>query len=352
MPITPQRISSERQDFTGSLTSEEIAWLADDRSLRVIQTSSNTDEITWMRLNEELFRSRPDIELRVYGFYQSICDLSFLAHMKHVQNFSADCLMNVTGIEHICELESLRSLSVGAYNLETFDFLNSLQAQNVCKLFIHRTKSKRPSLKVLENFKNLKTLYIEGQQKNLEAISTLRHLVDLTLRSVSPSGLDFIRPLKSLRSLDVKLGGIKNFSALSGLSQIQYLELWQIRGLFDLSVISSLTGLQFLFLQALKNVEVFPNLDKLKMLRRIYLEDMQGLSNLSAISAAPALEEFIHVSAGHMEPSDYESILRMRSLKSISVGFGSGRKNDAFRQLAARHNIQTYHHSDFKYAEP
>ena len=51
--------------------------------------------------------------------------------------------------------------------------------------------------------------------------------------------------------------------------RLKYLELWQIRGLSDISVVSSLSDLQYLFLQALRNVDGIPDLSRLTRLRKV-----------------------------------------------------------------------------------
>jgi hypothetical protein len=224
-----------------------------------------------------------------------------------------------------------------------------LPAEQIRDLFLGATISKRPSLGLLERFKNLKVLYIEGQQKEIEVISCLASLEDLTLRSISSAGLDFILSLPKLWSLDIKLGGIRNLSALAGLSQIKYLELWQVKGLSDLTPISSMFGLQYLFLQSLRNVTCIPNLSRLTHLRRVYLENMKGLTDVAPVASAPALEEFVHASAIGMEPRGYEAILTLKSMKEAVVWFGSDLKNNAFRQLAAARGIAEYKHHQFSF---
>jgi hypothetical protein len=131
----------------------------------------------------------------------------------------------------------------------------------------------------------------------------------VTLRSLSTPGLEYISKLPRLWSLDIKLGGIQNLSAISGKESIKYLELWQIRGLSDISVVSSLIGLQSLFLQSLRNVSRIPGLSKLTRLRRLSLENMKGLRDVSAIRQAPALEQFIHVAAQNIRPEQYQDLL-------------------------------------------
>jgi hypothetical protein len=125
------------------------------------------------------------------------------------------------------------------------------------------------------------------------------------------------------------------------MENIKYLELWQIKGLSDLHVISSLTGLQYLFLQSLRQVVALPPLDRLRKLRRILLDNMKGLNDISSLEYAPVLEEFIHWGAQNMQPEDYLPLLRNRTLKRVSIGFGSDRKNNRFNDLLREHDIET-----------
>ena len=110
-------------------------------------------------------------------------------------------------------------------------------------------------MQIISRFQSLTHLYLEGQQQGIEVLSELKNLEDLTLRSITTEGLDYISMLPQLWSLDIKLGGIKDLSAIANKGSIKYLELWQIRGLSDIGVVSSLGGLQSLFLQSLRKRE-------------------------------------------------------------------------------------------------
>jgi hypothetical protein len=297
-------------------------------------------------LNENLFVLRPDIELRLYGFYGSPCDLSFIRRLSNMRRFSADCLMTAKGIENVAALEKLDELAVGIYDLESFDFLNDIPA-GITTLRLSASKSKKTSLQPLHRFHSLRTLYLEGQQNGIEVLAQLSHLEDLTLRSISTPGLTYISQLPSLRSLDIKLGGITDLTAISGKKSIQYLELWQIKGLSDIDVISTLTGLQYLFLQSLRNINAIPDLSQLTNLRRIYLENMKGLKNVDGISTAPHLEQFIHVSARNIQPEQYASLLAKPSLHGITFGFGSKQKNQRFENMVAQAGKRGYDSTQF-----
>ena len=287
------------------------------------------------RLNDAFFGKRPDVEFRVWGFHfdKRPCDLSFLPHMPNVQRFSADCLDHATGIEHIAALPNLQKLGLGIRDLESFSVLDHISS-SLTDLSLTATKSKRPHIEHLRRFRNLRRLYLEGQSNGIEAISDLPRLEDLTLRSITVDTLGFVRHLKHLWSLDIKLGGTANLSALRGMTCLKYLELWQIRGLKDISVISSLVGLQYLFLQSLPHITQLPNMSRLEALRRVHLDNMKGLKNLDASRTAPAIEDVLVIAANGKEPSQFQGVLGSPTLKEIVMGFGSKKKNDAFAALA------------------
>lgn len=198
-------------------------------------------------------------------------------------------------------------------------------------------------------FTSLQEIYLEGQQKNIEVLTQLSDLQDVTLRSINTPDIRYLRPLQRMWSLDIKLGGIKDLYAIEGMENIKYFELWQVKGLSDIGVISSLTGLQHLFLQSLRRIAALPSLQPLKRLRRISLENMKGLKDVSALEHAPGLEEFIHVAAENMQPENYLPLLRNPHLKRALVGFGSDKKNNRFKDLMQEYHIQPFVPSVFEF---
>ena len=349
MPLAKKKISKDIVNFGESLTKREVRSLLQDRDLKVLQCSSPVDLRTWDLLNDNFFTKRPDIKLRVYGFYQQVCDLAFTSRMTNVHHFSADRLMDAVEVNHIASMEKLESLGIGIYHLESFDFLNQI-TQRLKSLFLGQTKSKKPDLSSLRRFESLNQIYIEGQQKNIEVLSELENLQDVTLRSISTPDISYLKPLHRMWSLDIKLGGITDLNAIQGMETIKYLELWQIRGLSEINVISTLTGLQFLFLQSLRRVTALPSLTRLNKLKRIYLENMNGLEDVRNLEFAPALEEFTHVIANNMQPDDYIPLLRNPCLKKAAAWFGSDKKNKRFRELMREYKIeqmQDYRAFDF-----
>lgn len=342
------RIEPHRVPFRGTLTASEIDALVEDSKIRVLQTSEPVPSTVWSLLNDSFFARRPDVELRVFGFYSSRCDLGFLSRMSHVRRFAADCLLDADGVEHIAEMPHLEHLSIDIFSLTSFDVLRDVNP-NLRSLSLGKTRSKQPDLALLSRFDKLERIFLDGHRKNIEVISNLRQLEDVTLRSVTTPNLGYLTPLPKLCSLDVKLGGIRDLSAIAGKSGLKYLELWQVQGLEDVGVIGELAGLQNLSLQSLRQVEALPDLHSAAHLRRVTLDNMKGLHSLTVLEHAPVLEELIVTDAGHMQPDDLEPALRNRALRRALIGLGSARKNQQVAELMAQLGIARYERAEFNY---
>jgi hypothetical protein len=337
-----------RFDIKGELSESCIDGLAKNRDLSVVQTRVPLRSESWRMLNEMLIKRRPDVEIRVYDHGLKSCDLSLLEHIPDVERLSLDRLQSVSNFEFISMLRKLKSVSVGISDLKSFEFLESLP-DSIEKVFLGATKSKTPSLQGLSKLTKIRELHIEGQTKDIDTIGNLLELEKLLLRSVSPADIGFIRKLSKLWSLDIKLGGIKNLNPLEGLANLKYLELWQVKGLSDISVVSSLVGLQYLFLQSLINVTVLPDMSRLRNLRRVHLESMRGLQNIDGLAKAPVLEEFVHLCALNMDPEQYESLIRMPSLRKGLFGVSSEKKSEQIEALMKKHGVEQYKHQNFKF---
>jgi hypothetical protein len=256
MPFST-KLSADRAEVGDPFTSTEIDAVAANAAIRVVQSSAPLSAASWRRLDEELLARRPDIQLRVYGFYGNTCDLSFVGQMKHVRRFAADSLQRATGVESIAALQRLEALSLGVFDLDSFEVLEHV-SDGLKELFLSATRSKKPDLRPVRRFRGLRTLYLEGQQRSIDVIADLAALEDLTLRSISTPDLSYAAALPRLTSLDLKLGGIKDLTAIARLAALRYLEIWQVRGLADIGVVSELHRLQNLFLQSLPGVKALP----------------------------------------------------------------------------------------------
>jgi hypothetical protein len=193
--------------------------------------------------------------------------------------------------------------------------------------------TKRLSLRILERFANLRVLGLDGHRKNIDSIACLTKMEDLTLRSISLPNLDYLLPMKRLRSLDIKLGGTRNLNQVASFTTLKYLEVWQVKGLSDLGFMGDATSLEHVFLQSLKQVTQLPSFGKLTRLKRVELEQMSGVSDLAPVADAPALEELVVSHARHLRPEDFRPFVGHPTLRAASIGLGSIRRNEQVQSL-------------------
>jgi hypothetical protein len=279
-----------------------LAPIEPDRDLLIIGGELDDDEY---RRVATLLENHPWVTLRVHSDQTS---LDFLRHFPSLLRFNAAIpyLESWTGLAHLpVEAEQL---SLGA------------------------TK-KTLSLSIIGRFRNLRKLYLEGHRKDISVLAELETLEDLTLRSITLSDLSLLTKLRRLWSLDIKLGGTRNLDLLPRLESLKYLELWRIRGLTDVSPITATTSLQFLLLQDLSRVRMIPPLDSMINLRRVWIETLNGLTNVCTIARAPALGEFSAVAMRHLQPQDFRCFLDHPTLRYMNVGFGSLRRNAELRAM-------------------
>ena len=99
---------------------------------------------------------------------------------------------------------------------------------------------RRLDLAPLGRFTRLRRLGLEGHTKNIEVLSVLTYLEDLLLRSITLPNLSLLSPLRHLPRLTVKLGGTRDLGPIAEIGRIEYLEIWMVRGLSDLTPIAEM----------------------------------------------------------------------------------------------------------------
>ena len=60
---------------------------------------------------------------------------------------------------------------------------------------------------------------------------------------------------------------------------------------------------------------------------------MKGLTDLRPFAAAPHLEDFAAWDMGHLQPAAFHCFVGHPTLRYVSAGLGSTRKNDAVRAM-------------------
>ncbi|MEX1132440.1 MAG: hypothetical protein WEC15_04375 [Flavobacteriales bacterium] len=343
-----QMVDGVRAQFDGTATEHDFREVAGQPGLQTLQCAVPVPDEMWTMVNDVFCTARPDVEIRVYGFNGYACDLHFLRHLTHVRRASLDGLMRVKRLETIAAMTRLESLRLGISELSDLSILERIPAE-LTSLSLEATRSKKASLAVLCRFRSLRALYLEGHHKDIEVLSELTQLEDLTLRSITTEDLSYLEPLPNLWSLDIKLGGIRNFNGIEGKESIKYLELWQVRDLAEVGIVGRLPGLQNLFLQSLPQVTAFPDLQEAGSLRRVVVENMKGLSDFSALQAAPVLEEFVLTDGKKQTPQQLLPVLKNPALRRIDAVFGSDKKDKEFERLREEYGKESHTWEAFTY---
>jgi hypothetical protein len=132
--------------------------------------------------------------------------------------------------------------------------------------------------------------WIDHQVLTEDDVLALASATDLTLWNVKlPEG--FLGRLPHLDILDIRGGSGTTLDSVRAASTLRALVINQVRGLTDLSAISTLGQLEFLSLYGLPRVTALPDLSGLTKLKRVELGQMRNLGDVAAIAAAPSIEE-------------------------------------------------------------
>jgi hypothetical protein len=292
------------REVCSPLIPEDLAPLVPEHT--TVQISSRLTDDDFVRL-ASFMGNYPHVRLRVYGGYDdSITDLDFLRFFPKLRRFSVDAFYDLPSLDGIALLsDELEDLLIGS------------------------TRSKRFSLRNLRKFRRLRTLYLEGQQKDFEAVGELEGLEDLTLRSITVPDLSALLPLRKLSSLDIKLGGTRDVSLLPQIGALTYVELWRIRGIEDVSCLADVPTLERFFLQTLKGVTALPSLARSQKLHSVALDTMKGITDLTPIADAPNLERLMLIQMCHLEPEALRPLIGHPTLRDGTWGLCSDRKNIA-----------------------
>jgi len=128
-----------------------------------------------------------------------------------------------------------------------------------------------------------------------------------------PDGL--LASLPGLLHLDVTGGSGTSLASVAGCRTLRSLEVNQVRGLTDLDVIPTLCSLELLSLYGMPRVVALPSFRPLDRLRRVELGRMKGLTGLTGLHDAPALEELLLIRAMGVSEDDAERLARHPTLE-------------------------------------
>jgi len=295
------------------LHKSDIQNILKESSLSKVLLSSQTSSRTFEVLNEHLFSSRPDVWFQP----TALTDFKFLKLMTNIE-----------------------SLHIDNFQIKSFEGIDNLI--NLKRLILYDTKSKSISLKPISNLTELTYLYISGHKKDIESISGLNKINDLTLRSITVENLNILRNFEQLEKLHVLLGGTKNYEAIIDLPKLRHFELWHVQKLADIEFISNLKRLEYLQISSLRNIVSLPKFTHNLHLVKLVLENLKGLDDISTLRNLKNLEEFWFIGANNLTPEQFKVVQQCPKLKMASVGFGSEKKNNELQEFFETIGVKSY----------
>ncbi len=126
---------------------------------------------------------------------------------------------------------------------------------------------------------------------------------------------DFFTRTKKLWWLDIRGGSASDLNVLRGTTSLRYLAVNQVRGMLDLSVISTLSTLLYLDLYGLPQITNLPSCQMLSELECARLGQMRALESLRGVLQAPKLRDLQLVRKINVNSEDIQEISRHPSLK-------------------------------------
>lgn len=262
------------KDFGGNiniyddLVDEDIADILTTRDIHTIQfyQFKKPKPETFKVLNDKLFSKRPDIGLSI--FWYDPLDWKFMDYIPNVKNLKIQSFL-------------------------TKDFSALRQKSDLIQLLISETKSSAVDIGFISEFKDLKTLSVDGMKKGISKIESLNNIENLNLRGVKLKDLNFIKNFRRLRLIKLMFGHYDDLSILNQLPSLVYIGLSRVRGVEDYRFLIDQQTIEFLHFEGMSRIEILPSLTGTKSLKKIDIENMARLSDLKGLSDADSLEEFV-----------------------------------------------------------
>lgn len=239
-------------------------------------------------LNELCLLYDEHLCIRFFGHYGSFFDCNTLLKIPNVKGLHVNCLQSAKNVSVLTQLQHLKSVSIGVFELQETEILSADNFKNLTELTVTDTKAKNINLEYLAHYKQLKSLRLVGHTRNIEAVGELATLESLFLTSMKKIPLNFINRLKGLKNLSFMLGSRANIKEIER-NNIENLEIVWVRGFNDLRNISNFPHLRTLKIEDEKHLPeisfdtIFPHLKELKLINCKTLQSVNGLKNLQQL---------------------------------------------------------------------
>lgn len=260
------------------LTEAFIEEIVKNPVIQYIQISSPLPEEAFHKI-DYILSHRPDLWFRIYGLYNAEAfDLSCLFLLKHLRKLELDIhlrnRLNLIDCNILCDINNLQSLYLKLFDLRDYSFLKNLST-DLKELYVFADTMQGSinfNCEWLVCYKTLESLYLgKKAKKHIQTIGSFPALKNLTLRGITVNDFEFLRN-RDLESIAIHWCSMHDLQSLHDFKSLKKLELWRIVKLDNISFISTLTGLESLYLRDLHHISELPDLSGIRNLREVKLD--------------------------------------------------------------------------------
>ena len=256
-----------------------IRAIVDNKKIKRIQISYLLPDKAY-QIIDEILSLRPDITFRLFDFDdEDKVDISFLLKMPHLKNLWFNCIdfkknQQKINFDVLARLR-LKQFYIECFDLRNYEFIKYLSDDLEELIIIADTMG--PGIVFdcawLLKYVNLKSLWLgKKAKKNLELLSQLPKLKELSLRGIKITDFSFLQKM-NLEKLALLWNSNNDLHELAKLKNLHEIELWRINKLDDISFLEDMTNLEIIRLEDLKHVTSLPDLSKLTKLKKIIFID-------------------------------------------------------------------------------
>lgn len=236
-------------------------------------------------------------------------------------------LRNLEVLPYLYNIKALSILVNSSKELEQID-----NVQNISDLIEFKLSgyySKNINIEVIEKFKNLKSLELEGLSDNKKY--KLLQIFDLEKLAIEKLDLSKIQINTNLKSLKITKELISQDLLAEKFPYLNYIELVNCKKIEDFSFLSHLSHLENIIINN-TNIEVFPKVSKsvtkIQLLTNKKLKNIDSLFELTNLTKIALTDSAVN----------FEDVVKISDLQLITFYFRSKSKseNEAFERIASK----------------
>ena len=256
-------------EFLGykDIDDQVIRAIVDNKKIKRIQISKPLPDKAY-QIIDEILSLRPDITFRLFGFYdEDKVDISFLLKMPHLKNLCIDRIdfrndQQKINFDVLARLR-LKQFYIDCFDLRNYEFIKYLSDDLEDLLITADTMGPGDLLITADTmgpgvvfdcawllkYVNLKSLWLgKKAKKNLELLSQLPKLKELSLRGIKITDFSFLHKM-NLEKLALLWNSNNDLHELAKLKNLHEIELWRINKLDDISFLEDMTNLEIIRLE-------------------------------------------------------------------------------------------------------